>query len=108
MPMGTNGIPLSLTSNRGFKSLSLVILLIASIPLSVKESASQTQLNLHIDISNESRLRTKLHVKKEDFNFLIVKISFICSNSPSTPVYGVNIYQLIQYSRGCASYHYFL
>jgi hypothetical protein len=32
-----------------------------------------------------------------------VKFPFICSNIPSAPAYGVNISQLIQYSRACGS-----
>ena len=39
------------------------------------------------------------------FNFPIVNFPFICINIPA---YGVNIPQLVQYSRVCCSYHEFL
>ena len=37
-----------------------------------------------------------------------MNFSFICSNIPATPAYGVYISQLIRYSRACGSYHDFL
>ena len=46
--------------------------------------------------------------KRDDFNFPIVKFPFICSNIPAAPVYGVNISQLLRYSRACGSYQDFL
>jgi hypothetical protein len=46
--------------------------------------------------------------KRDDFNFPIVKLPFICSNIPAAPAYGVYIYQLIRYSRACGSYDDFL
>ena len=55
------------------------------------------------------RLKTKLYDKRDDFNLPIVDLSFIC-NIPATPPYGIPVYlfQLIQYSRVCDSYNYFL
>ena len=44
----------------------------------------------------------------DDFNFPIVNFSFICSNIPAAPAYGVYISQLIRYSRACGSYQDFL
>jgi hypothetical protein len=38
----------------------------------------------------------------------IVNFTFICSNIPAAPAYGVYISQLIQYSRACGSYHAYL
>ena len=37
-----------------------------------------------------------------------MNISFICSNTPAAPAYGVYISQLIRYSRACGSYQDFL
>jgi hypothetical protein len=51
---------------------------------------------------------TKLYDKRDDFNFPIVNIPFICSNIPAAPVYGVYISQLIRYCRACGSYQDFL
>jgi len=31
-------------------------------------------------------------------------LSFVCSNTPAAPAYGVYISQLIRYSRACGSY----
>ena len=54
-------------------------------------------LDLHIEIDIEDRLRTKLYEKRDDFNFLIMNIPFICSNIPTASPYGVYIAQLIRY-----------
>jgi hypothetical protein len=48
------------------------------------------------------------HDKRNDLNFPIMNIPFICSNIPATLAYGVYICQLIRYSRACGSYQYFL
>ena len=37
-----------------------------------------------------------------------MNFSFICSNSPEAPAYGVYISQFIRYSRACGSYQDFL
>ena len=67
-----------------------------------------SHLDIHCEIDSEGQLRTKLYVKRDDFNFHIVKFPFICSNIPAAPVYGAYISELIQYSRACGSYRYFL
>jgi hypothetical protein len=41
---------------------------------------------------------------RDDFNVPIVNFPFIFSNIPAAPAYGVNISQLIRYSRACGSY----
>jgi hypothetical protein len=56
-------------------------------------------------IDSEGRLRTKLYDKRDDFNSPIVNFPFMYSNIPAAPAYGVNISQLIRYSRACGSYH---
>ena len=50
---------------------------------------SASYLDLHPEIDNEGRLRTKFYDKRDDFNFPIVKFPFICSNIPAAPAYGV-------------------
>jgi hypothetical protein len=69
---------------------------------------SASWLDLHLEIDSEWRLRTKLYDKRDDFNFPIVQFSFICSNIPAAPAYGVYISQLMRYSRACGSYQDFL
>ena len=90
------------------------------IELEIKDTTeidrSASYLNLHLEIDSEGRLRTKLYDKRDDFNFPIVNIPFICSNIPVAPAYGVyiylsiylSIYQMIRYSRACGSYQDFL
>ena len=46
---------------------------------------------------------TKLHDKRNDFDFHIVNLPEICSNIPESPAYGVYISQLIRYARACSS-----
>jgi hypothetical protein len=50
---------------------------------------STSYLDLHIEIESEGRLKTKLYDKRYVVNFLIVNFSFICSNIPAAPAYGV-------------------
>jgi hypothetical protein len=69
---------------------------------------SASWLDLHLEIDSNGRLRTKLYDKRDDFNFPIVKFSFICSNIPAAPAYGVYISQLMRYSTACGSYRDFL
>ena len=60
----------------------------------------------HLDwafiIGNNNRLYTKLYDKCDDFD--IVNFSFLSSNIPSGPSYGVYISQLIRYARCCTYY----
>jgi len=69
---------------------------------------SASYLDLQIAIDNEGRLKTKLYDKRDDLTFPIVNFPFIGSYIPASPVYGVNISQLIGYSRACAQYSGFL
>ena len=69
---------------------------------------SASYLDLHLEINSEGRLRTKLYDKRDDFNFPIVNVPFICSNIPAASAYGVYISQKIRYSRACGSYQDFL
>jgi hypothetical protein len=60
-------------------------------------------LNLH-----EGPLQTKWYDKRDDFNFPIVNILFICSKIPAEAAYEVYIAQLIRHSKACGSYQDFL
>jgi hypothetical protein len=68
---------------------------IYSIELEIKDTTdtdmSASYLDIHLEIDNEGRLRTKLYDKRHDFNFPIVNFPFICSNIPAAPAYGVHI-----------------
>ena len=48
---------------------------------------SASYLDLHLEIDNEGRLRTKLYDKRDEFNFHIVNFPFICSTTPTAPAY---------------------
>ena len=65
---------------------------------------SASYFDMHLEVGSEGRLRTKHYDKRDDFNFPIVKLPFICSNIPAAPAYGVYLSQLIRYSRACGSY----
>ena len=69
---------------------------------------SASYLDLHLEIDNEGRLRTKLYDKRHDVTFPIVNFPCMCSNIPAASAYGVYISQLIRYSRACGSYQDFL
>ena len=69
---------------------------------------SASYLDLHLEISSDRWLRKKLYDKRDDFNFPIVNIPFICSNIPAARAYGVYISHLKRYSRDCCSYQDFL
>ena len=69
---------------------------------------SASYLDLHLEIDIAGRLRTKIYNKREDFNFSIVNLPFICSNIPKAPGYGEYLSQLIRYSRACEIYEDFL
>ena len=71
-------------------------------------SLDSRKLLYTITNDKEGRLKTKLYDIRDDFNFPIVNFSFICSNIPATPAYGVYISQLTLYSTDCASYQDFI
>ena len=53
-------------------------------------------------------MQCTMYDKRDDFTFLIVNFSFISSNIPASPAYGVYTSQLIRQSRACAQYSDFL
>ena len=73
-----------------------------------ESNTSASHLNLLPSIGRDGQLRTPLYDKRDGFNFHITNFSFLSSNSPSSPAYGVFISQLIQYARTCFSYDFFL
>ena len=79
-----------------------------SLRVTIVMAESKSTNLLHLEIDSESRLRTKLYHKREDFNFSIVNFPFICSNIPAAPSYEIYISQRKRYSRACGSYQDFL
>ena len=82
------------------------------IELEIKDTTDTVKtasyLDLHLEIDNEGRLKTKLYDKGDDFSLPIVHFPFLSRNIPAAPAYGVYISQLIRYSCACISYHDFL
>ena len=76
--------------------------------LEVKDTTDTQQsasyIDLHLEIDNGRRLKTKLYDKRDDVTFPIVSFSFISSNIPASPARGAYISQLIHYSRAYAQY----
>jgi hypothetical protein len=60
-------------------------------------------IEFEIKDTTEGRLRTKPYDKRDDFNFPILNLPFMC-NIPESPAYGVYLSQLIRYSRARGSY----
>ena len=65
-------------------------------------------LDLLLSIGRDGQLHTSIYDKRDDFNFHITNFSFLSSNIPSSPAYGVFISQLIRYARACSSYECFI
>ena len=88
------------------------LVLICHIKFEIKVTTvtakSASYLDLHLDMDNEGRLRTKLYDKGDDFKYPIVTFPFICSNNPASPAYEVHISQFIRYSRDFGSYNGFI
>ena len=62
------------------------------------------RFDLTFTVEKDSKLSTKLYDKRGDFDFHIVNLSFLSSNMPSGPSYGIYISQLIRYVRCCSNY----
>ena len=73
--------------------------------LNVEKDDQANYLDLTFITGNNSKLYTKLHDKRDDFNFHIVNFPFLSSNITSGPSYGVYIsQQLIRYAIRCTYY----
>ena len=77
------------------------------IELEIKNATDTTESALYLDlyfkIDSEGLIETTLNHRRDDFNFPIVNIPFICSNILAAPAYLVYIYQFIRYSGACGS-----
>ena len=92
------------------KTQILIIIWVRCIALSLRSkdttesNTSASYLDLLLSIESDDQLRTSLYDKRHDFNFHITNFSFLSSNIPSSPAYGIFISQLIRYARVCSSY----
>ena len=62
------------------------------------------QIDLTFTIEKDGKMSTKLHDKRDDFDFHIVNFPFLSSNISSGPSYGAYILQLVRYARCCSYY----
>ena len=65
-------------------------------------------LDLHLEFDEHGKLFTRLHDKRDEFNFPIVNFQYLSSNIPESPAYGFFVSQLIRYARACSKYEDFL
>ena len=68
-------------------------------PQTTDDQYHSSFLDLLLEIDKDGRIRVKIYVKRDDFNFDIVNFQFLCGNVPLSPSYGVYISQLIRYAR---------
>ena len=80
--------------------------------LTISETTESTSVASYLDLlfirDNSNNITTKLYDKHDMFGFHIVNFSFMSSNLPSAPAYGVYASQLIRYARCCSNYSDFL
>jgi hypothetical protein len=61
-----------------------------------------------LKLYTNGKMTTQFYDKRDDFNFSIVNLTYLCNNIPASPAYGVYILQLIRYARACSTYDQFL
>ena len=80
--------------------------------LTISETTESTSVASYLDLlfirDKSNNIMTKLYDKRDAFGFHIVSLSFMSSNIPSAPAYGVYASQLIRYARCCSNYSDFL
>ena len=72
-----------------------------------ESSTSASYLDCFSYMDN-GEVSTWLYDKRDDFNFSIVHFSFLSSNIPSGPAYGVYASQLIRYASAYSTYQDFV
>ena len=79
---------------------------------SPSETTESTSIASYLDLlfirNKSNNITTKLYGKRDAFGFHIVNFSFMSSNIPSAPAYGVYASQLIRCARCCSNYSDFL
>ena len=60
-----------------------------------ENTTSASYLDLLLSIGRDGQLHTSIYGKRDDFNFHITNFPFLGSNIPSSPAYGVFIFQLL-------------
>jgi hypothetical protein len=52
-------------------------------------STSASYLDVLLKLDTNGKITTQFYYKRNDFNFSIVNFSYLCSNIPASPAYGV-------------------
>jgi hypothetical protein len=79
--------------------------------LEIKDTTEPFTPALYLDalsnIDARGKVATQLYDKRDDFNFTIINLTYICSNTHLSPAHGVYscISQLIGYARACSTYN---
>ena len=73
-----------------------------------ESNTSASYLDLLLSIGRDGQLHASIYDNRDDFNFHITNFSFLSSNIPTSPAYGVFIWQLIRYARVGSSYGCFI
>ena len=80
--------------------------------LTISETTESTSVSSCIDLlftrDKSNNITTKLNDKSDAFGFQIVNFSFMSSNIPLAPAYGVYASQLIRYACCCSNYSDFI
>jgi hypothetical protein len=77
-------------------------------PLIFNFNYQSSFLDLYLEFDDSGQISTKIHDKRDDFNFKIINFPNMCSNIPASPAYGVYISQLIRYAMVSSNYSDFL
>ena len=65
------------------------VIICIEVKNTTESQKSASYLDLHIEIDNGGRFKKKFYYKHDDFTLSIVNFSFIRSNIPASPAYGV-------------------
>ena len=80
--------------------------------LTISETTESTSIAPYLDLlfirDKSNNITTKLYDKHDAFGFHIVNFSFMSSNIPSAPAYGVYASLVIHYACCCSNYSVFL
>lgn len=76
--------------------------------LEKRDTAGSTSFVLYLDMLLGKYIIDNLTAKLHDFNLSIVSCSYLCSNIPQLPAYGVFVFQFIRYARAYSTFEHFL
>jgi hypothetical protein len=99
---------LSINNNQFHSYVDSIYLNELEIKDTMECSTSASYLDVLLKLDTNGKITTQLYDKRDDLNFSIVNFSYLCSNIPASPAYGVYISHLIRCARACSTYDEFL